>query len=196
MRYYDRERGLVGSFNQTTDAIDQLITLQELKDFLAVSGTADDNLLTSFILASRKTIESYIDKSLLDQTWTLSLNRFPFGDDIPLVRGPLQSVTSVTYYNTSDVSAVQASSTYYVDTAESNGAIVLNSGSSWASTSLRPRNGVEIVFVSGYGDTLDEVPEPLRVANMLIIEQMYEGCPEPISDAAHALLSPYIELDI
>lgn len=193
-RYYDRERGLTGYYVNNTDSADQIVTLQEVKDMLVVSGNADDNLLTSMIISAREVIESYIDKSLLTQTWTLFLNDYPRCDDIPLPRSPLQTVTSVKSYDDDNTATTFASSNYFVDIYGS--AIVLNRGVSFPSITLRPRNGVEIIYVSGYGTDISDVPDEIRTAVMMAVNAMYDGCEQPITPQVAALLMSHKRIEI
>src|SRR5205823_7454652 len=54
--------------------------------------------------------------------------------------------------------------------------VAVSTGSSvgtWPSTSLRPANGVTILFVTGFGDTPDTVPQGLRVAQLMLVGEMF-----------------------
>ena len=78
------------------------------------------------------------------------LDEFPPNDYIEIPLPPLQSITSIKYYDTTDTEATMAASDYIVDTTGFVGRVVLADGKSWPSTSLRPAKGICIEFVCGY----------------------------------------------
>mgnify|MGYP000365478232 CR=1 FL=1 len=69
------------------------ISLAEAKAHLRVDTSADDSLITSLIVAARKYFEERTRRSLITQSWKLTLDDFP--TEFTLTRPPIQSVTSV-----------------------------------------------------------------------------------------------------
>jgi uncharacterized phiE125 gp8 family phage protein len=122
--------------------------------------------------------------------------------ELRLPKPPLQSVTSIQYYDIDDNPAVTVdSSTYLVDADSWPGRIYLRDGQSWPSVTLREIGGVVIQFVAGYGDA-DDVPAPIRQAMQLILSDWYEnrentlimsgvGVLPPLPFAARKLLASY-----
>src|SRR5262245_1528310 len=77
----------------TPPAVEPL-TLGEVKVHLRVDHTADDEDISDLITAARELCEEQSGRSLATQTWRLELDRFPAWS-FRLLRGPLQSVTSI-----------------------------------------------------------------------------------------------------
>jgi uncharacterized phiE125 gp8 family phage protein len=73
----------------------------------------------------------------------------------------LQSVTSITWYDTADTATVISSSDYYVDTAAEPGRIVLKYGKYWPTDMLRPNRGVVVRFVAGWASR-SVVPDQVK----------------------------------
>lgn len=88
------------------------VTLNEAKDHLRISHAFEDTLITGFIVAARKRVEADTLRSLITQTWTATLDRWPptgcseesevwpFTTSpttrrIPLAHGPVASITSL-----------------------------------------------------------------------------------------------------
>lgn len=162
-----------------------LITTAEAKTFLRVDDASEDALIDLFVDAATTDIENFIKRTLITQTYKLTLDSFDnfagrdeqdiFGpgtheaplsailksDFVYLPRLPIQSITSVTTFAIDNTSSVFADTNYTLDTQ--NGRIFLNEGAVWP-TSLRDKNGVEIVYDAGYGDAATDVPAPIQRA--------------------------------
>lgn len=167
-----------------------------LKD--APTGS-DDDLLNALITTARQHVENTLRRSLITQTWELWLDAFPSADYIEVPLPPLISVTSITYYDVDDTVATMDADEYFVDVKSEPGRIGLNDGETWPSTTLRPRNGVCVTFVSGYGAAA-AVPKAIKQAMLLLLAHLYEnreavttsgGAPNELPFAVNALLAPY-----
>jgi hypothetical protein len=90
--------------------------------------------------------------------------------DIPLP--PLQSITSVQYYDFSGTLQTVPSSSYNASLGLP-GRIQPQYSHVWPIS--RPTiDSVAITFVAGYGDTSDALPEPVRSAVKLVMSDLYE----------------------
>lgn len=136
--------------------------------------SVEDNLITDLITAAREYCEVFQRRAYLTQTWELWLDEFPGVDYIQLSRPPLASVTSIEYYNTSDVKATMSASDYFVDTWSTPGCVSLNYGKSWPSTTLRPKNGVCVTYVAGETSAAS-VSKKVKQAMLLLIGHWYEN---------------------
>lgn len=192
----------------------ELWSIAEAKDYLRIdSDNSDDNtILQAYIKSARQKAEAYCNRTFITQSHKLTLdsinavypedklsagyfeipyNYFMGGSDyIELPNKPVQSVTSFTYYDVNDNATVWSASNYNVDTA--SGRIFLKAGVSFPVT-LRNRNAVEIIYVSGYGDDASDVPDAIRQGVMMMITEMYEtrGLCE-MSCGCKSLLDPYV----
>ncbi len=160
-----------------TGPVKEPVPLEELKNDIRVDSdlTADDVLILGLGKAARTLAEQVQGRALITQTWDLTLDGWPAKGYFELPRAPLQSITSIKYYDEDDTEATVDSGTYFVDIASEPGRVVLNSGESWPSTTLRPVNGVIVRFVAGYGDDAEDVPETTRQAIRLLVGHWYEN---------------------
>jgi len=147
------------------------VTLVEAKLYTKVDTSADDDLLTSLITAARQYAEQYTLRAFINQTWQLTLDYDEFCLDsrfINLPRGNIQSITSFTYYNTDNTSAVFANTNYRL----SDNRLVLNDSADWPVFS-RLYNAVTIEYVAGYGTAADKVPRSIKQAMLMLIDHYY-----------------------
>lgn len=157
-----------------TPPAEEPITLQEAKLHLRVDSNDDDTLITSLITSAREYCEDFLNRALITQTWDLTLDDWPDEDYIKVPLPPLQSVTSVTYYDTDNNATVMDAADYFVDDQSEPGRVHLAYGESWPSTTLRPANGVVVRFVAGYGNAAN-VPQKIKQAMLMLIGHWYEN---------------------
>jgi len=153
----------------------EIVTLGEAKSHLRVDSTDDDFVITSMIKAACKYCEGFQRRTYITQTRYLWLDAFPSGDHIVMPYPPLQSITSILYYDTDDTEATFAATNYYVDAVNDPGRVYLNYGYSWPTTALRPRNGIKITYVAGYGTLTSSLPDMVRQAALMLIGHWYEN---------------------
>jgi hypothetical protein len=181
------------SLTLVTGPASEPVTLAEAKAWARIDDDADDSVVTHLITAARMAAEEYLRRSLLSQSYRLTidltgdaLGNF-LGDgvyDLPvtalyggmprvieLPKGPVQSITSVTTYDLSDTSSIFSSSNYHVDAPGER--LVLNYGTIWPSN-LRPIAACDILYVTGYGTAATSVPAPIRQGILIHIASLYE----------------------
>lgn len=141
------------------------------------------------ITSARKYVEEITWLQLITATYEWKLDRLC--GDLYVPRPPLQSLTSIAYVDANGDAQTLSGSLYTVDTTSLPGRIVPAVNQSWPTTQGHIQD-VTITFVAGYGTTGDSVPEPIRDAILLVLEDLYEsgGC-EKRMKAVNALLSPY-----
>lgn len=181
----------------TTAPATEPVTIAELKTHLRISGSSEDEYLSTLISEARQEIEDATGLALIKQVWQLTLDRWPhqrerwwdgvreghpdilYGPNsahgtVALPRYPLQSVDTVTVYDESGNStAVTIASTFDVDTQRFPGRLTLQIGATWP-IALRSSNAIEIVYTAGYGEVASDVPTPLKRAVRLMASYMYE----------------------
>ena len=199
------------------------VTLTEAKDFLRVTGTDDDALITSLIVVARTNAESYTRRAFITQTWQMLRDNWPFTksniwwdgvrqlpksylqgqSSLSIPKAPLSSVTTIKTYDDADVATTFASTGYQVsayagDFAE-EGRVTLRDGSSWPTFS-RVSDGIEIQFIAGYGATAADVPSQIKQAILHDVSTLYENrgdCSGDVCcDIAKKLLNPFRMLKI
>lgn len=150
--------------------------LQDLMSHLRLDADDEGNKVERLGKAARSFIElTILNRALITQTWDLWRDTWPGSYEIKLPLPPLQSVGSVKYYDIDDVEDTFAASKYFVDTKSAPGRLVLNDGESWATTTLRPANGLAIQFVAGYGSSADDVPDTIKEAIFMLAAHWYEN---------------------
>lgn len=159
------------SWKVTTSPDIEPVTLAEAKLHLGVTMTEHDDLITSLITVAREWCEGYQNRAYITQTITWKLDSFP--DTFCVPRPRLQSVTSIKYIDTDGNEQTLDSSYYDVDTYSEPGRIALAYGQSWPGI-RGDINGVEVVYVAGYGDEAANVPERVKAAMKLLIGHLYE----------------------
>jgi uncharacterized phiE125 gp8 family phage protein len=157
-----------------TPPAEEPVSLAEAKLHLRVDVSDDDALINGLIQAARERAEDILRRALITQTWELTLDQFPSGDEIELPFPPLQSVASIKYTNSNGDESVFSSDDYIVDTAEEPGKVVLAYGSTWPSVTLYPTGAVAVRYVAGYGEAAD-VPQTFKQAMLLMAGEWYEN---------------------
>ncbi|MCP4100757.1 MAG: hypothetical protein GY750_04930, partial [Lentisphaerae bacterium] len=149
----------------TAPAVEPLL-LATVKTRLSISDTLDDPDINALIQAAREQAEEYMGRSIITQTLEIAFNCFP--DDIELVRGPVQSITSVKYIDGDDTEQTVTATNYMIDDYGPKDWLRLDYGKSWPA-SRGHTNDVKIRYVTGWGDAGTDVPEDIRTAMLLLI---------------------------
>ena len=178
--------GLIVSTEPTAEPL----SLQEVKEYLRVEDATDERVVQPLITAARQFAESHMNRALMQQTFTLTLDAVVdqneplyegmrtapdinyYKNYIVLPKSPVQSVTSVKTYDDSDTATTMAATKYYVDTAREPARIVLRTGETFP-TALRVANAIEVIYVAGYTSAF-AIPEPIRLGMLQHIAYMYE----------------------
>ena len=154
----------------TTAPVLEPLTATEAREFLRVDGTDENTAIETYIAAARAEAEHDLQRSLLTQTITMTLSSFP--SEIRLPRPPIQSVSSVKYYDDDNVQKTLTVTTdYLVRVGESSGCIYRPSASSWPTTYDRP-DAVEVIYVAGWTSAA-LVPAEIRAYIRMVVGSIY-----------------------
>ncbi len=171
------------------------VTLAEVKLFARVDITDDDALLTSLITAARRRVEVELRQSLITQTFDFYIDGFPasLGTYTALMRAvggvptrlaigpiavnlhrpPIQSITSVTYYDCANILQTLDPTTYRL-----KGGIPAKLdpvyGTVWP-IAQPTIDSVIIRCVAGYGDTSSSISENIKLGIKVLATQWYEN---------------------
>lgn len=145
------------------------LTLAEAKLFLRVDTTTEDALITSLIVAARRWVENHTWTMLCTQTWKLSIDEEEVREYIGLNKCPVQSITHVKYYDTSNVQQTMSTGDYQGDVLNEPARIHIIT----MPDIYDKMNAVEIQFVCGFG-VAASVPDDIKQAMYLIIGHWYE----------------------
>jgi uncharacterized phiE125 gp8 family phage protein len=170
-----------------TEATQEPVTLEEARTHCRVSSHDDDVYLASLISVARRWVERRTALQLVSATWTWNVDEFPLQTQpfyVPVM--PVQSVTSVKYYDGDGTQQTLSSSAYAVDITSRPGRIGLPYGYSWPIAQDR-QNAVEIIFKAGFGgaaptvaQSVAAVPKTIKQAILLLVGHWYENR-EPVN---------------
>jgi uncharacterized phiE125 gp8 family phage protein len=201
------------SLKQLTQPTHEPVSLADMKDFLRVDATDQDNVINSLITTARVTAETLTNRCLVNQQFELSFDRFPgswpfsygFGAsllspyrEIHLPRSPLYSIDVFQYTDINTGSpVVMVADTDYQVKGQEPGRLQPAYGQAWpiARWSLE---SILIRFTVGYGDrSLSPAigvasPEVFNTAIKLMVGHWYENREsQEMPKAAENLLQPY-----
>lgn len=192
------------------------VSLADAKDWLRVTDTNSDTLITNLIASARQAVESETSRALITQTWEMRIDDFtphradrsralymhrPFpAMEIP--KPPLQSVVSIKYIDVNGVLQTLASSVYAVAIPSGpfaqNGSYRLANDQSWPDT-LTDADVVRVQFTAGYGAAPTSVPMALQHAILHLVADLYAYRERQIGGvsiagnaSAEALIGPFV----
>jgi len=174
------------------------LSLDEARSFLRVEHHDDDEVIAALTAGARIHVEVQTRRALITQSWRLSADAWPESGRIAVRPGPLQALTGARIRDgEGDAQAIDLQ------------AFVLDIGGSalvfapWALPAPgRIAAGIELDVTVGYGDTANDVPEPLRQAIRLLIAHWYEnrgsvaGGTTPLPAAVASLIASYRMLSL
>lgn len=178
---------------RVTEPTAEPITLDEAKLHLrVVDGSDEDTLIDSLIAAARQEAERLGWLSCCTQTWRLYLTGWPAGP-VLLPRHPIQSITSVKWYDASDAQQTLSASVYaLVPEAGCDAQLALASGQAWPTAELSGRMyPVVVEYVAGWAE--NAVPAAIRQYMLLLIGAMYEQRQSVVVGGGSLVEMPFVE---
>lgn len=172
----------------TTAPSTEPVSTSTLQTYLRQNTSAENALLAGFITSARELFESETNRALITQTWTQYVSK-PV-NEIYLMKGVVQSISSVQYYNSAGT--LTSDNTYSSDIVSGDiGRIWWPNGLPTMSTSIRPV--LQIQFVAGYGSSATNVPAAIQTAIMLRAAQMWSdrGGTQEIPPGWSTIVSKY-----
>lgn len=160
----------------TTPAVSEPLSLADAKEHLKVDISDDDDLITAQIVAARKWIEQYCNRSLPQQTLTAYFGTVPPSGILWLPQSPCVSVTSINYVDTDGNTQVWSSSDYDVDTFMAPARIMAAYGESWPSTRSQ-MNAVNVVYVAGQATVDEDIVHALKLMVGSLYAARENDCP-------------------
>jgi uncharacterized phiE125 gp8 family phage protein len=137
---------------------------------LAESDRAHDEQLELLIQAAREQLEA--DTDLVLGQKTVKVYDDDFDAAMQLQLRPIQSITSVKYYDTGN--SLQTLSTSYYDFDAANRKVVLKYNQTWPAVILGRYDAVEITYVCGYASQA-LIPALAKQACLLLVGNYFEG---------------------
>ena len=166
------------------------MTVDVAKSHCRVSDDTENALILTYLKASRLDAEAFLGRGLITQTWKLVLDDFAETIWLPMA-APLQSVSSITYYDSNGTSQTLSSSVYTVHTASEPGRVTLAVNQAWPSVQCERGSAVTITYVVGWTSE-DLVPESIVNGIALLTSARYERLTGPAwADAMKAAESSW-----
>ena len=156
------------------------ISLSEARLHLKIDddNTSDDTLIQMLIKAAREQAEHETRRRLITQTWDMVLDAFPADGESIQLHSSLsgaQSITSVTYLDTSGVVQTFSSASYTLDAQTLPGYVFPDEDVAWPSDVADSANAVKVRVVVGYGDAGSDVPAPIRQWILMQLGALYRN---------------------
>lgn len=180
----------MNTLRRITEPTTEPLTLAEVKLHLRIDGSDEDTLLNSLIATARRWWEDVTGRTLFTTEYEYSLTAWPGTDRILLPRAtPLQTLTSLVYYDTAGTATTWAATNYLSDTYRTPGALVLTYGNSWPSTDLYPVEPIRVRYTAGMATSspLTTLPDGIKTALLLAIGDWYERREAWVAQGANAL---------
>jgi len=150
------------------------VTTTDQKNWMRIDTSDEDTLIGSLAAAARAYVEMATSRQCITASWVLKLKNFPAGD-IVLPIFPLQSITSIKYYDSNGAEQTWSSALYDVDTAMEPGRVRPVSGADYPSDVRVYTDDIESTFVSGDGDAASDVPDGVLSAIKILAANWFEN---------------------
>jgi uncharacterized phiE125 gp8 family phage protein len=155
------------------------LTLAEVKLFCRVDYEDDDSLLQQLSKAARKRAEGWLYRGLITQTRAVRLNDSDFDSsgNIILPNPNVQSVSSITYYDSAGTLQTASTSLYRLvngSDAENEAFVELLVNQTWPTADADRQLPWTVTYVCGYGAAATDVPEEIRLGLKIAVATWYE----------------------
>ncbi len=127
------------------------LTVDDIRQQVRADTTLEDAKIASYIQAAREYCEGETWRLCRPQTWVLALDRWPRVDHIQIPIGPVSSILSVTYQDSSGATTVMTEGVdYFVDLIPRLARIVLPYSHIWPPVVLTTSSPIQVTFRVGY----------------------------------------------
>lgn len=159
-----------GRITVTTAPASEPVDTTLAKEWLRIDSgdTSQDGVIDVLITACRRRVEEYLRAALITQTLTWQMSSDEMKHPIWLPRVPAQSITSLTYYDTDGNGTAETATNY--ELVGRTKVVTRNDG--WSV--LRKHRAGTMVYVAGYGDDADDVPQDIRLAILRLMADYFE----------------------
>ncbi len=150
------------------------ISIAEAKRHIRVEHSDDDVFIGSLIQVAVNYLDATgtLGKAMITQTWSEC-----YGPNLSTVRlslGPVQSVSSIKYYDVNNTLQTDTLTNYYIIGTKGYMTIYPKSGFTWP-TVFKRDDAIKITYVVGFGDTPATVPATVRHAIKMLVAHYYEN---------------------
>ncbi len=195
----------------TTSPANPAATLAGVKLYSFKNTDAFDSKISSLIEPATKYVERYTGRKLINQTWTIWMDRDEYIDRLTAYKNTIMlstlnvsAINSVTLYAPDNSTSVVTASDYRLSggVLSAGNRLAFNDQSTISTSNLRNVDSVAIEVTTGYGATSTDIPEPLTQALSVIIDHWVSFGMKSSKDALHevpssfkALIMPYMSTE-
>jgi len=150
------------------------VTIAECKAHMRIEHSDDDQVIADLIAVAVNYLDvtGMLGKAMITQTWAEYFAPNP--GTVHLSITPVQSVSSIEYYDANNTLQTDTLSNYYVIGTKGYKTIYPKSGYTWP-TVFKRDDAIKITYVVGYGDSAESVPTTVRHAIKMLVANYYEN---------------------
>jgi uncharacterized phiE125 gp8 family phage protein len=150
------------------------ISLAEAKAQMRVEGNDDDTIIQRLIDAAVAfvDVQGVLGRAMITQTWAEWIAPNP--STVLLSIGPVQSVSSIKYYDVDGALQTATLADFNVFGTPNRITITPKTSKAWPITQTRD-DAIKIEYVVGYGSTSASVPQTVRHALLMLVAHWYEN---------------------
>ena len=160
-----------------TQPASEVVTVAEMKAHLRIESDDEDTLIGDYITAATDMVDAEfgeLGRALITQSWSLVMPAFPTSGRFDLPVSPVQSITSITYYDSDNVQQTLLADAYRLTILPDRARVDLVTGYSWPAIYDRA-DAVTVTYAAGYGDASTDIPEGIRQGIRLMAAHLYEN---------------------
>jgi uncharacterized phiE125 gp8 family phage protein len=174
------------------------VPLNEVLEYLRVTSPDDEAVIAGMLSAATGWAEEWLERALVSQGWRLVLDEWPRCGTIRIDRTPVIEVTSIGYTDPDGIAQQIDPADWLLDGASAPARLSPAPGTSWPAVRGQMA-AIRVDFQAGYGDSWNDVPEPIRQAIMRLTAHFYDhrdtihigGAVTDLPFHIKALLAPY-----
>nr|WP_321445012.1 head-tail connector protein [uncultured Cohaesibacter sp.] len=144
------------------------VSLSDIKAYLKIEHSDEDDLLRAFLTSARIHLEQLIGQHLITQTWRVLLD-CPFSSVMSVPVAPLGSILNAAFLSPDGDLVTLGSEAFSIEQL-SGPATIRNVGGQVALAGYR----LQLDLETGFGATPEDVPAPLLQAVRMIAAEWYE----------------------
>ena len=151
------------------------LSLVDAKAQIKPDTDEEDSLIGTYIDAAVSYLDGWhgvLARALITQTWEQDFECF--SDLMRLPLDPVQSITSIAYFDENNVQQTLDPSVFQLLTDGGGPFVTSAPDQDWPSTFDR-LDAITVTFVAGYGDAPADVPASLRHAMLLMVTNWFEN---------------------
>lgn len=179
----------------TTAPASEPVSRSDAKEHLRIASanTDYDTLIDGLITAARRYYEARTHRALIRRTLTFTTEKLPpCNEPLYLPWSPLDSITSVKYYDSDGTQQTWNSTNYTTITNREPGGLALAYNKTWPPYRLQPQ-GIEVVYVAGHATSAgSSVPAEAVHCIKLLVSHWFEN-PSAVAYGSYSALPQAVE---